>query len=571
MLTSIFRFILRSLILFALTAPVLAADTPEDASTLAEKVLAAQTGFGGWPAKGDKSFAPKASMENGATVNELRLMARMFRQTQDARYLRAVENGVDFLLVAQHASGGWPQVYPPTSTVQRYIDFGGGSMLNVVDFLREAVTTDTLDFLDAGRRQAMATSLQRGLECILKCQVLPGKQPTAWGTYHEETELTPRRVQAGEVASRHVEDSVKVLRLLMSLDRPSPRLVHSIEAATEWLESVRITGQRIVENPELDETSDRNFQAIPDPAAEPVWARTYDIASNRPVFYDYESKGRLGLENIGWASHGSIWLGPWAQSLLETDYPAWKRKLAMTGPGPEPAEWTPRMRIALAGDSTVTDGAGWGFGFKKALSSEVLCQNFAAGGQSSKSFRETGLWERALACQPDYVLIQFGHNDMPGKGPHRETDPATTYPENLTRFIAEARAAGAKPILVTSLTRRIFLEEGKLRGELAPWVEAMKKVAARENVPLIDLYTKSVELVEKLGPAGVDPYEPKILAAPRKPATVVPSADIDLPPPTGQAQRDATHLNALGSIEFGRIIAQEMARVAPETAGCFRN
>src|SRR5580692_2265506 len=116
------------------------------------------------------------------------------------------------------------------------------------------------------------------------------------------------------------------------------------------------------------------------------------------------------------------------------------------------------MKIVLVGDSTVNDEGGWGEGFRWSLTEgggpmfEVI--NLAKNGRSSKSFRDEGLWAPALAAKPDFILIQFGHNDEPGKGPERETDPATTYRANMTRYIEEARAASAIPILVTSIVRR---------------------------------------------------------------------------------------------------------------------
>ncbi len=230
-----------------------------------------------------------------------------------------------------------------------------------------------------------------------------------------------------------------------------------------------------------------------------------------------------------------------------------------------PPSAQPRVRIALAGDSTVTDTAGWGLGFTKKLNADAFCENFAAGGQSSKSFRDSGQWAKVIASKPDYVLIQFGHNDMPGKGPHRETDPATTYAENLTRFVTEARAIGAKPIIVTSLVRRIFEADGKLRGELAPYAAAARKVAAEQHVPLVDLFALSTARVEKLGLAGVAPFEPMVRPKPSEAAAAKPkSTDIDLPAPSDAPRRDATHLNEKGSIEFGAIVAKETARVVPE-------
>src|SRR4051812_44690800 len=91
--------------------------------------------------------------------------------------------------------------------------------------------------------------------------------------------------------------------------------------------------------------------------------------------------------------------------------------MALAAPSTQPA----KVRIALAGDSTVNDKTGWGIGFAKAMNDQAEVTNFAKGGRSSKSFIDEGHWQKVLDAKPDYVLIQFGHNDQPGKGPERET------------------------------------------------------------------------------------------------------------------------------------------------------
>ena len=207
------------------------------------------------------------------------------------------------------------------------------------------------------------------------------------------------------------------------------------------------------------------------------------------------------------------------------------------------ADEAAKARVVLAGDSTVTDTAGWGAAFAKLLGPGAECVNIAGGGQSSKSFRDSGRWKQVLDAKPAFILIQFGHNDMPGKGPNRETDPSTTYRENLLRFIAEARAAGAQPIIVTSMARRTFDKE-KIRGELKPWADAAAKVAADEKVPLVDLFTRSIALLEKLGPAASDEFNPT----------------------TKDGKPDHTHLNAKGAEVMAGIIAEELRRVSPECA-----
>src|SRR5437763_10007684 len=156
---------------------------------------------------------------------------------------------------------------------------------------------------------------------------------------------------------------------------------------------------------------------------------------------------------------------------------------ASAAPSTQPTTRRAKVLIALAGDSTVTDKVGWGVGFAKQLTGDVECINFSQGGRSSKSFIDEGHWKKVLDAKPDYILIQFGHNDQPGKGPERETDPKTTYRANLIRYIDEARAIGAKPVLVTSIVRRNFDENGKIkRDPLVGYAQAVRSVAAEKHV-----------------------------------------------------------------------------------------
>ena len=199
------------------------------------------------------------------------------------------------------------------------------------------------------------------------------------------------------------------------------------------------------------------------------------------------------------------------------------------------------VRIALVGDSTVTDEAGWGSGFRPA-GAQVL--NFARSGRSSKSYLAEGHWRKALDSHPDYVLLQFGHNDQPGKGPERETDPDTTFRENMARYVDEARAAGAKPVLLTSLIRRNFGPDGKVRVDaLARYAEAVRKLAAEKQVPLIDLYAISLEMANQMGPKAQEEF--------------------GRPGPDGAM--DNTHLSPNGSRIIGEAVAREFARVTGPT------
>lgn len=200
------------------------------------------------------------------------------------------------------------------------------------------------------------------------------------------------------------------------------------------------------------------------------------------------------------------------------------------------------VRIVLVGDSTVAEGGGWGPGFREALGSGFEVINLARNGRSSKSFRDEGAWAPALAAKPAYVLIQFGHNDGPGKGPDRETDPKTTYRANMERYVDDIRSAGATPILVTSIVRRNFGPDGKLKSDsLVPYVEVVRALAAERHIPLIDLYSLTFAQCEKLGPVDCRPLS----------AT------------TKEGKADTTHLAPEGQRRIGAIAASEFLRLFP--------
>ena len=218
-----------------------------------------------------------------------------------------------------------------------------------------------------------------------------------------------------------------------------------------------------------------------------------------------------------------------------------------------PVSSAPRPpHIVLVGDSTVTEGSGWGLGFRQLAGAGVTVTNTAQNGRSSKSFRDEGHWATALAAKGDYYLIQFGHNDQPGKGPERETDPATTFPANMARYVDEVRAIGATPILVTSLVRRMFKESrnlsdsepARLVSTLGRWVEAVRRVSIEKRVPLIDLDASSRALCERIGPVQCAGFNLK----------------------TDAGTWDTTHLDAAGSAAFARLVVDDLRDAVPALA-----
>jgi lysophospholipase L1-like esterase len=244
-------------------------------------------------------------------------------------------------------------------------------------------------------------------------------------------------------------------------------------------------------------------------------------------------------------------------------------------------------KIVLVGDSTMAVASGWASMFcARHVKSSVACLNAGRGGRSTRSYRQEGGWDIALAeakvpgYRATYVLIQFGHNDQ-SSAPERWTDRTTEFPANLSKMVEEVRAAGAIPVLVTPLTRRVF-KNGKLDNNLEEWSEEVRKVAAATKTPLVDLNRRSAAVVQKLGAADAmalaqaEPTAEERAAAKAgttlKQRSTEEAREPDLPTRPGGARGqhvrkfDYTHLGETGAGVFARLMADDLARAVPALA-----
>ena len=175
----------------------------------------------------------------------------------------------------------------------------------------------------------------------------------------------------------------------------------------------------------------------------------------------------------------------------------------------------PSPRLHLVGDSTMADKTnlayperGWGQLLPQFMLPELSIINHAANGRSTLRFLNEGRWQLLLTeLKPDdYVLIQFGHNDQKQDDPSRYAAASGLYQELLGRFIREIRQKNAQPLLATPICRRSFNNKGELENSLQLYADAMKKVAAKEQVPLFDLNQQSCQALTSFGVAGSQPY-----------------------------------------------------------------
>ncbi|MEO6005266.1 MAG: pectate lyase [Opitutus sp.] len=309
--------------------------TPE-ARSVAEHVLQFQTESGGWPKNVDMTAAPSAeflastafdhrhaTIDNNATTTQIQLLARVNTATPDPRFAAAVTRALDYLLDAQYPSGGWPQYFPLITGYYTHITYNDDAMVNVLSVLRDVSSGEPpYAFTEARQRERAKVAVQRGIDCILRTQVRQNGKLTVWCAQHDENTFAPAWARNFEPPSLSGNESVGLVRFLMRVDNPTPEIRAAITSAVEWFQQSAVPHLRIDNTVGADGKKDRH--AVPDPAAPHLWARFYELGTNRPIFLGRDRVIHYDFNEIERERRtGYNYLGTWPERLLDKEYPRW--------------------------------------------------------------------------------------------------------------------------------------------------------------------------------------------------------------------------------------------------------
>ena len=314
-----------------------------DAARIADNVLLYQRDTGGWPKNIDmakllteqevatlikQKQETDSNIDNGATHSQLTFLARVYQGNKLERHKQAFLKGLDYLLKAQYENGGWPQYFPILEGYYAHITFNDGAMIGVMELLQDvAQKKPSYVFVDESRRRRADQAVQKGIAVILKTQVMVKGQRTVWCAQHDEATLAPAPARTFEPASLVSAESVGIVRFLMSLNQPNQQVVDAVESAVQWFKRASIPGIRWVRQP--DRASPGRFHSfvVQDEKAEPVWARFYEITTNRGIFIGRDSVIKYRVEEIEEERrNGYRWYVDDPAQLLNQDYPAWQKK-----------------------------------------------------------------------------------------------------------------------------------------------------------------------------------------------------------------------------------------------------
>lgn len=315
------------------------------ADKAAENILLHQRDNGGWPKNYDRDkqlnkaakkvlLALKkrndSTFDNGATHTEVRYLAKAFLKSGDLRYREAALKGIEFMLAGQYANGGWPQRFPKPSGYSAHITFNDGAMIGVMSVLRDIHDNEkAYPFASDKLRKRCVKAVERGIPCILKCQIVVDEKKTAWCAQHDEETFDPRGARSYELPSISGAESVGVVRFLMQIDEPSLEIIAAVQGAVHWFDEAKLTGIREIRKEAKGTSKGWDKVVVEDASAPPIWARFYAIGTNQPIFCSRDGIPRKTIAEISYERrNGYSWLGYYAKDLLAKDYPVWQGKWA---------------------------------------------------------------------------------------------------------------------------------------------------------------------------------------------------------------------------------------------------
>ncbi len=306
---------------------------------IAERMLVYQLSNGAWPKQlEDKSVVKyetpiddalmakikattymHATIDNRATSKEINALVKAYQATRNKTYLQAAEKGLDYLLKAQYKNGGWPQYYPDKSSYRAEITYNDDAIVNVLNIMMDIATkSNGFEVVDQSYIAKAEDAVKRGLDCILKTQIIQNGKGSIWAAQYDQNTLQPAKARAFEPASLSTSESVNIVRFLMRIKNPTPELQTAINNAIDWFNATKITGYKFDKFPD---GKDRGLIADPNSV---IWARFYDLKTNQPIFGDRDNAVYKNVADISFERrNGYAWYGTWANNLVNKEYQKW--------------------------------------------------------------------------------------------------------------------------------------------------------------------------------------------------------------------------------------------------------
>ncbi len=322
---------------------------PNEIENIADNILLFQKSNGGW-AKNYDVFAiltdaqkdtlrnnkdvQNTTFDNGTCYTQIAALAIAYNILKIEKYKEGAIKGIDYILKAQYNNGGWPQYFPLENNYSRHITYNDGAMGGVMKLLKDIIEgKPQYNFVNEQYRVNIKNAFEKGLDCIVKTQIIDGGKLTAWCQQHDEITLQPAWARKFEPPSICSSESADLVLFLMSIEHPSKAIINAIQGVVLWFQESKIYNTRVnkidairMETPFKVSTHDR--VVITDSTAPPIWTRYYELITHKPIFCNRDSKVVYSLSEVTRERRdGYSWYEYQPQKVLKS-YSKWQKKWA---------------------------------------------------------------------------------------------------------------------------------------------------------------------------------------------------------------------------------------------------
>lgn len=313
--------------------------------SIAERMLVYQRSYGGWPKAVDEKKvdydesidetekkaiqkdkdADDATIDNKATSREIVYLIKAYNQTKNEQYLDAAKRGIDYVLKAQYQNGGWPQYYPRKNLYRAEVTFNDDAIVNVLNIL-EDIAEQQPNYIVLGNdyQKKAQDAVNKGVDCILKTQVILKGTPTIWAAQYDQNTLKPAKARAFELPALSTSESSNIIRFLMRVKNPSKEIINAVETSVAWFDKYKIEGYnwKAIEDPKQPKGKDK---VLVKEEGAVIWARFYDLDNQEPQFVGRDSQPKKSLAEIEVERRtGYAWYGTWGAKLPKEEA-KWKK------------------------------------------------------------------------------------------------------------------------------------------------------------------------------------------------------------------------------------------------------
>ncbi|AWB69260.1 pectate lyase (plasmid) [Saccharobesus litoralis] len=267
------------------------------------------------------------TIDNNATVSEILFLANVFQRSHDKRYKDAARRALDYLLIMQYPTGGWPQVYPTRSQYPQgvtayssYVTFNDNAMIRVLlllDLIKQQHAPVNNQLFSAAQHKRVEQAIATGIRYILKAQIKQNGVKTVWCAQHDPVTYAPKPARIYELASKSGSESVLITSYLMSQPQ-TPEIKQAVLAALRWFDQVGVKDRAYVKIKRENKGRDPLYNPIQAAPGKTMWYRFYQLEQDVGFFSDRDGGVYFDIMAISQERReGYSWAGTYPEKLFK--------------------------------------------------------------------------------------------------------------------------------------------------------------------------------------------------------------------------------------------------------------